>query len=243
MTSYLTDHLARMRAVLDTSLSGWPLHHYSPATFAQHRAIQPILKNYARGKVIDLGAGNVPYEVDLRMLGTVYHTLDTATRSPSVSLTYIADIQNMDIVPDASYDTAICLEVLEHVARPWAAMGEIARILAPGGTAVISAPHLARIHEAPNDYYRFTAYGISAMADRAGLSVIKMNSRGGLLCFLGHQIASLALVVSWRPKLLRWAVLTLLFVTVTIPCYVCDYVLRDSQVFPLGHVAVLRKRQ
>lgn len=41
---------------------------------------------------------------------------------------------------DASRDVVLCLSVLEHLTEPQAALGEIRRLLAPGGVALINVP-------------------------------------------------------------------------------------------------------
>ena len=43
--------------------------------------------------------------------------------------------------PDAHFDAAVCLDVLEHAADPAAAVAELARVVRPGGTLVASVPH------------------------------------------------------------------------------------------------------
>lgn len=50
------------------------------------------------------------------------------------------DISNMPQVEDTSFDVLIACDVLEHVPDDRAAMREIARVLRPGGTAVLSVP-------------------------------------------------------------------------------------------------------
>lgn len=53
---------------------------------------------------------------------------------------------------DESFDTAICIHVLEHVADDRAAMRELARVLRPGGVAVVMVPLIAgweTTYEAP----------------------------------------------------------------------------------------------
>lgn len=44
-------------------------------------------------------------------------------------------------LPDASFDGAIFLDVMEHVPDERAALAECARLLKPGGTLVLSVPH------------------------------------------------------------------------------------------------------
>lgn len=43
--------------------------------------------------------------------------------------------------PNAFFDKIACSEVLEHTLHPDAVLREIARVLAPGGTAAVSVPH------------------------------------------------------------------------------------------------------
>ncbi len=43
--------------------------------------------------------------------------------------------------PEAHFDAAVCLDVLEHCPDPRAAVAELARVVRPGGTLVVSVPH------------------------------------------------------------------------------------------------------
>lgn len=59
-------------------------------------------------------------------------------------------------LPDASVGSVLMLDTLEHVEKPWRAMEEIHRILAPGGVVLISSVMNFPIHYYPSDYWRFT---------------------------------------------------------------------------------------
>ncbi len=50
---------------------------------------------------------------------------------------------------DGSFDAAVCADVIEHVQEPLAILGEIHRVLRPGGILVITTP--IRISETPRD--------------------------------------------------------------------------------------------
>ena len=71
-----------------------------------------------------------------------YVSLDVQARVTDVDLQ--ADIQDMSQVPNASFDSVLCSEVLENVRRPEAAMSELARITGLGGF-IVSAPYLSRL--------------------------------------------------------------------------------------------------
>lgn len=67
---------------------------------------------------------------------------------------------------DASLDVVVFGEVLEHMTNdPWFAIGEIARVLKPGGALVLTTPNVARLEnvvalvEGRNLYDPFSKYG------------------------------------------------------------------------------------
>lgn len=67
--------------------------------------------------------------------GAGYVTADL--ESPLASLR--ADVQDLPL-PDDSFDVVICNHVLEHVEDDLRAMGELRRVLAPGGWAILQSP-------------------------------------------------------------------------------------------------------
>jgi SAM-dependent methyltransferase len=50
-------------------------------------------------------------------------------------------------LPDAAYDQVICMAVIEYLETPHLALAEIARILRPGGTAIITVPKRSHIDQ------------------------------------------------------------------------------------------------
>jgi SAM-dependent methyltransferase len=84
-------------------------------------------------------------------------------------------------LPDGSVDTVILTEVLEYLPDCGKALGEIRRVLAPGGVLILTVPFLAAIHGDPDwDRDRPTAVRIRELAATAGLVVSELREMGGL---------------------------------------------------------------
>lgn len=211
----------------------------SPFYYGQYKVALPLIKHHARGRLIDLGCGDMPYRPEVVNQVESYDTLDFQPRSAEV--TYVGSVEDMSFIPDATYDSAICLEVLEHVPDPFSAAHEIYRILKPGGVLVLSVPHLSRLHDLPHDYYRYTAYGLRHLLGKAGFQVLQVENRGGLLAFLGHQWSIGVLALVWSIPLVRDLVFWLNSWLVTRLFYRLDQILRLDRLFPLGYVVVATK--
>lgn len=83
-------------------------------------------------------------------------TLDIdPARKPDV----VGDIYRLPFA-DASWDTVVMIEVLEHLTDPAAAIEEVKRVLRPGGTLILTTRFLGPMHDIPHDYFRFTYYGL-----------------------------------------------------------------------------------
>lgn len=236
----MQNRLRNSRARIEESYAQSPERRFLSAAFlAQYRTLSPLIHRYARGRVIDLGSGTMPFRGLLSDQVTSYDTLDIAPRSEMT--TYVGDIQNMEMIRDASYDSALCLEVLEHVPSPERAVGEVHRILEAGGLAIFSVPHLSRLHDEPHDYYRFTKHGLRHLLETAGFEVLELHQKGGLLAFLGHQASTLVLSAAWPVPGLRELAWLLNKWLITWPCYGLDRLTSGSGVFALGYVGLAQK--
>ncbi|WP_163848981.1 class I SAM-dependent methyltransferase [Pseudooceanicola aestuarii] len=65
----------------------------------------------------------------------------------------------LEAIPDASYPLVLCTGLLEHVPDPARLIGQMQRILAPGGRLVISASAVFSFHESPDNFFHFTPHG------------------------------------------------------------------------------------
>ncbi len=176
-------------------------HPYRPhdATWRQplHLHLAPLWRELTRalarveGEVVDVGCGAAPYRGMCSQRVSRYVGVDRAG----------AVIDGVEVVSgdahalpfgDGAFDAAVSFQALEHVERPGECVREMARVLRPGGLAVITVPGVWALHEAPRDFWRFTRYGLEELCRGAGLVEVALTPLGGLWSALG-QMANLEL--------------------------------------------------
>ena len=77
----------------------------------------------------------------------------------------IADAHNLPF-QDAFFENVLCLEAFEHFHSPEIVVAEIARVLRPSGTVIMTVPFCYPVHEAPNDFTRYTEYGLHKLFEQ-----------------------------------------------------------------------------
>jgi SAM-dependent methyltransferase len=109
-------------------------------------------------RVLDVGCGDRRYEA----------LLGGATEVVGFDLpgNRLADVHGtIDAIPleSASFDVVLCLQVLEHVPDPAAAVRELRRLVRPGGRVLCSTHGVAPFHPNPDDLWRWTASGLERL--------------------------------------------------------------------------------
>jgi SAM-dependent methyltransferase len=117
----------------------------------------------------------------------------------------VADVHDLNNFDDDSYESIILFEVLEHLHSPHVALDELFRVLAPGGTLLLSTRFIYPFHGEPNDYYRFTEQGLRFLLSKFEIEEIVPESTtagavGVVLERIGRQTETLGirqLAVLW----------------------------------------------
>lgn len=144
------------------------------------RWVAHALPEVARGTVLDVGCGQVPYlELYEPKAERVVCTDWPNSLHGNRFIDFESDLNRRIETDDATVDTLIATDVIEHLSRPGIFFSEAARVLRPGGHLVVNSPFLYPIHEAPYDFHRYTPYAYEAMAEEAGLELVKVWSVGG----------------------------------------------------------------
>jgi SAM-dependent methyltransferase len=148
------------------------------------------LPNYDRGRLVDLGCGKVPLFARYRDLVSDVTCVDwPASKGAHAFADVLADLAEPLPFADSSFDTIVLSDVLEHVPNPELLWREMARVLAPGGHALVNVPFLYPVHESPHDYGRYTVHALQRFADQAGLQVPVMEAVGGSMHVLVDLLA------------------------------------------------------
>jgi SAM-dependent methyltransferase len=89
---------------------------------------------------------------------------------------------------DESFDSVLCTAVLEHLEDPREALREAHRVLKRGGCAIYTVPLIWHLHEEPRDFYRFTRYGVTRLAEQAGFEIVEITALSGFWITFGTEL-------------------------------------------------------
>lgn len=106
----------------------------------------------------------------------------------NTKLDIVSDITNIP-VPDNSFRNIMCIEVLEHLPDPVAALKELVRILEPGGKIILTAPFTSLTHFAPYHFATgFNKYFYKHWSEKLNLKVKELSFNGNYFEFLAQEL-------------------------------------------------------
>jgi ubiquinone/menaquinone biosynthesis C-methylase UbiE len=156
------------------------LGHRIPADHSRQVLADHYAERLRARRVMDLGCGAgdsvdlfrsiVP---DVRWVGV------DIEESPEVSERVRGDAEFVTFdgrtlpFDDASFGLVYCKQVLEHAERPHELLGEVARVLEPGGWLAGSTSQLEAFHS--RSIFNPTPYGLTRAAEDAGLEVLELR--------------------------------------------------------------------
>jgi SAM-dependent methyltransferase len=161
-------------------------------TSVQYAVRKPLLawlrsQPLAGLRVLDVGCGDKPYAALLKdavevvgfdVPGNVHAELHGSIEAIPVE--------------DASFDVVLCLQVLEHVPDPAAAVRELHRAVRPGGRVLLSTHGVYPFHPNPEDLWRWTHTGLERLfRDNGDWSSVSARPGAGTAATVAMLIAHL----------------------------------------------------
>jgi SAM-dependent methyltransferase len=142
-----------------------------------------------QARVLDAGCGSGRNMVELVRYGTVTGvelspTSVALARARGAGEVVEGSVMQMPFEP-ASFDLVVCLDVIEHLADDLEALRELRRVVAPGGSLLITVPAYQWLwsgHDVVNHHHRrYTRRTLLAVAERAGWNSMRTTYFNSLL--------------------------------------------------------------
>ncbi|MBT8485790.1 MAG: class I SAM-dependent methyltransferase [Phycisphaerales bacterium] len=204
------------------------------------RALAGCAQRHLRGRLLDIGCGTKPYRTLLAPLVSEHVGLDHAECTHGQEAIDLSGTAYEVPADDASFDSALCTAVLEHLEEPEAALRECHRVLKPGGAAVYSVPFIWHVHEEPRDFFRYSKYGLRYLFEKTGFEIVELEALSGFWVTFGQLLVYNAYRFHRGP--LRWTgIVPLLGLAVQGGAYVLDRLDRTER-WTWMYMVTARKR-
>lgn len=146
--------------------------------------------NLITGDLLDIGCGTKPYERLFNVKKYDGLELDNEFGRKNKKADFFYNGIEFPF-KNESYDSIICNQVLEHVFNPDLFLQEISRVLKDGGRALITVPFVWDEHEQPNDFARYTSFGVKHLLKENGLEVIEQEKTGNAVLVIFQLVLEL----------------------------------------------------
>jgi SAM-dependent methyltransferase len=170
------------------------------ALYRRYR-LYPKLNQYLHGRTLDVGCGlgdmlhfrDNTVGVDINPLNVQYCT----------SMGLDAYLMEVDVLPfpNASFDSVLLDNVLEHIAKPDPLLKEIRRVLKPGGNLVIGVPGILGMQSDLDHKVFYSEETLQSLANKTSFRVehtfyapLRRSH------FLSQVLRQYCIYTSWIPK-------------------------------------------
>lgn len=217
-----------------------------------------VLRRFSRGSVLDVGGWDfvetaIRRGVTFERWTTLELDPERLLDSPDPRVTTVHGDGCAMTLPDASFDTVVNLQVLEHVFEPLRMVREVSRVLKPDGHAIFLIPQNSTVHLAPSFYGNFSRFWIDRAMSEAGLEIVEYVPIGGVwssaasrFVYFFLQAARIQGMTDTRVRRNRlfFVMVPLQFLWALINIPVCLLLsLGDLAEEPNGHLVVARHRK
>jgi len=203
---------------------------------------EKYLPEYAHGKLLDLGCGDVPlFHVYNKYVSDIVCADWENTFHKNEYLDLTCNLNNELPFENNEFNTIILSDVLAHIYNPQLLWKEMARILQKDGIIIINVPFFYCLNETPYDYYRYTEFALKHFIESEKLELIFFETIGGLLEILGDiytkALTSMGLIGRCMANIFLQGIKAIRKIRIGKKIYN-----RTKNTFPLGYFLIVKKR-
>ena len=200
------------------------------------------LSKHVKGRVLDVGCSNKPYEDLFTVESYIGLEIDSVTNRLNKKADFFYDGNSFPFKQE-SFDTILTSQVLEHVFNPDKFLNNINRVLVNGGVLIISVPFMGDEHEKPYDYGRYTSFGLKHLLEKHGFEVIEQyKTTVGFGAIIQLTVSYFYKYTISLPVILRWGIQIILCILFNPLGIVLGIILPKNEDFFLGNTVYAKKR-
>jgi len=181
-----------IKSLAERILPGWIVRRLDPVqALIDEEIARSARRNQTVGIVLDAGAGEARCRHRFRAGG--YIALDHGGGDAAWDYTCLdvrGDLHRLPLRSE-SVDEILCMVVLEHTRNPRLVVEEFARLLKPGGMLRMVVPLLWEEHQVPNDFFRFTRYGLGLLFEELPFEIDRIEPIGGFFRVAARRCVNL----------------------------------------------------
>ncbi len=154
--------------------------------------ISKVSKTHFKGNFLDVGCGRKPYKAIIEENAVIDSYIGLDIENPTYQMEIKPEVywDGVSIpLENNSFESAMLIEVLEHVPDPAVVLKEVHRVLAPGGKVLITIPFLWTLHDVPHDEYRYTPFALKRLVEAAGFAINEMEAFGSWDASMASMLA------------------------------------------------------
>ena len=224
-------------------LPGWIGIFVNPFYFARS-GLHDVMEYFApclNGNLLDIGCGTKPCRSLFEVESYVGLDIERDVPRPGSAADFLYDGQTFPF-EDCSFNSALSNQVLEHVFNPDEFLSEINRVLKKGGKLLLTVPFVWDEHEQPYDYARYSTFGLTALLENNGFTLVEHRKLGANTSVLFQLTNAYLYKVTQRwPKLLKFLFTATVMAGVTIIGIVSAKILPENPDLFLDHVVLAEK--
>jgi SAM-dependent methyltransferase len=219
---------------------------YNANYFIKKGVYQGVKRNSAelQGRLLDIGCGNKPYRDLFNVVE--YIGIDIENEAHDHTNDKVDFIFDGKKIPfnDQSFDSIFSSEVFEHVFHLEELIQESHRVLKGGGKLLITLPFVWIEHEKPNDFARYTTFGIINLLERNGFTIERSEKSSTYFEAIFQMIAAyIYQTIIPKNSILNWPLAVLLISPINMLGIVLSFILPNNSDFYLNNIIVASKHE